>query len=195
MRCVVSAGLVACLVSQPALASIVTYYDQTSFTAATPNAIQFIFSGPDAQLGNSYTLGPATFASGNVSRINGGLYSGFSTFLETGPPTITLSPSTYGFGLMFGTIYRSTAFSITVNGVQVTTVTPPGPTSPIYVGFVDTDPIATTTWTLVGRVNSLDVLDFATSNTPGIPVPEPASLLILGVGASATTALQRRGTA
>ena len=53
MRSVVLAGFVACLVAQLALATITTYNDQGKFAAATPNATQFVITGPYANFGST----------------------------------------------------------------------------------------------------------------------------------------------
>lgn len=197
MRCIVLAGLAACLVPNLASANIVTYNSQSSFAAAAPNATQYAFSGAAADYGSSYTRAPATFRAADIQLFADNLYGPSVTYLEFYPHTgtVTLSPTAYGIGLKLGTYTGGDTIAISVNGVQVTTVTTPAARTPIYVGFVDSDPITTLTLVTNNASQGVDVVNFALSNTPGILVPEPASLLMLGVGALAATALRRRRTA
>ena len=202
MRRSILAGFVACLAPSLALATVVTYNDRATFDAAVPDATQYSISGPFTDFSGSYTQGPATFTSTTVNRFNDGFYGAGVAYLEFFPSqaTVILSPSAYSVGLTLGTFLGGTdIIDISVNAVPVTTVTSAGVApATLYVGFTDSDPI--TSLTLFDRTASsrIDVLNFAISNTPGggtSLVPEPASLVMLGIGTVATSALRRRQAA
>lgn len=198
MQRVILAGLVACLVPHLALAGVVTHNDQASFAAATSGTTQYGISGDTMNFDSSYTQGPATFISTTVNRFNDGTYGNGVAYLEFFPSraTVTLSPSAFAIGLTLGTFGGTDMIDISINAVPVTTVTSAGPApATFFVGFTDTDPI--TSLTLFDQTTSsqIDLLNFAISNTPGggpTPLPEPASLVMLGIGALATSTLRRR---
>lgn len=197
MRRFVLAGLVICLVPKLALASIVQYNDQASFAAAAPGATQFNFSGPQSNAIASYSQGPATFTFPDGYLYNDDFYGAGIRYIGigSGALTITLSSPAYDFGLTLGTFGGTTPVKFSINDVPFTTVTSAGAQpATSYVGFVDTVPITSLTLA-TSNGYEIDIINFATSAKYAVPMPEPASLLLLGVGGLAATVLRRRTTA
>ena len=198
MRCVLLAGLVACLVPGLAHASITTYNDQASFNAAAPGATQYTVSGPATNYGTSYTLGPATFTSSSANVFDDGSYGTGVQYAEFYPSQVfvTLSPSFSAIGLTLGTYGGTDTIDISLNAVPVTTVTSAGSyPATFYIGFIDSDPI--TSLTLFDRTEGrqIDLLNFAVADTGTggtVPLPEPASLLMLCVGTLMALTARRR---
>ena len=181
----------------PALATLTTYTDQSSFIAATAGNQNFTnitfppgpLSDPytdlvtstifSATTGLSATSSPAGWPTGEVLKMTSCGGSNCPTL------TITLASAVTSFDMFFGPQDFSTP-SVTVDNSGGGTyfnslLQQPNGTTPIFFGFVTTTPI--TTFTIQGAA-SVDqwTFDAVQVGTPNTPTPEAATLFLIGGG-------------
>jgi hypothetical protein len=147
--------------------TVSTYLDSSAFDSATTDIT--IYALPDytyTPLYSSVTIGPFTIGGTNLYGYNdnGYLIDSISqnyVGIESSDGTLDLTGAT-AVSFYIGTYWiPGDAIAISVNGVPVTTVTPDGSTTPMFLGLTDTAPI--TSITLSDATSSGGEIDLVTS--------------------------------
>jgi hypothetical protein len=205
-------AIILCL-APAARAGLITYPNSASWTAAVsgvtnvgipdPSPLGFINFGTGTA---SVTYGSLTFSTSaglsngtfyNIGPVNSGDPAVLSSQLETtGTPNILVtfpSPVT-AFSLDYGTFQGSSVTFALSNGDSFSqgSAANNNYTVPNFVGVTDTTPFTSVLLTTSdpGRNNPLNINNVSFASIA--VVPEPASLLLLGLGAVGLIALTRR---
>ena len=179
-----------------ARAGVTVYNDPADFDAAATGVTSYTFSGAPAGSytpeGTSYTSGPLTFSGPGINLFNDNSFGPGVTYVDefNGPETITLSGAT-AVDFTIGTFDGAQTVAISVNGAPATSVTEAGgKPDTLFVGFTDTVPITSLTFTntsVGGGDQEIDVIGYQTN-----AVPEPGTWALLAAGAGGLLLIVRR---
>jgi hypothetical protein len=210
-NCFVIFILVFVFSATTALASVIEYTDTTSFNAAISGATTYNFESSVApsqwtQGNPNVVVGPVTFApdsSGTLWVFGDNFYAntfGGVAFISaqegslTGSNnlTATLAPGVTAIGFSYGPADDAGgAITVTINGVSYNLAIPAVFATADFVGFTSDTPITSVAFTEMGLGMDITQFVLGTAN-PATSVPEPASMLLLGLGLIGLAGVRRK---
>ena len=173
--------------------TITIYNNASSFNAAAPGNTGYGFPNPGfVDVSPSYTDGPLTFSATTLTLNNNSRYGNGQTYLaeSNSAETISLSGAS-AVSFLLGTVpARSQTIAITINGTLVTNLmTSGGAPGTTYIGFTDSSPITSLTFTNTSVSGAeIDLLFYQVGGV----VPEPSTWALLGLGSAGALGLTLR---